>query len=396
MSIQSSYRPHNPGHDYYGEGVYHITLVIGDRDHLLGHLNMDVKTPAVVMTELGLAVQEEWNKTAEIQARKGHKIKIHTQCVMPDHWHGVIEVEERMDVSLGYIIQLFKAACTSRWRKLTGYKESPSTAYRIRHGSREKRREIYSTLPRHQRPLFDDDYDDTICFPRSIDLAEHERHKAAMIHYVNDNPRRAIVMKLHPDFFERRLHIVIKGQDKRGNRIERHYAAFGNLYLLRWARKVQVMCHRKARFGMLTQAEKATHSIQYEAIPDYVTRIPYEQTQAYLQQHDDVMAKVMAGGTVVVTPGISAGEKAIKNECLQKGIPLIHIQKEPITSLWKPEADRFAACQRGTLLILAPWHPDEMGEVNGFAQDSLYAIFHNLNDVAREVCEWSGEARVVR
>ncbi len=68
MSIQSSYRPHNPGHDYHGEGVYHITLVVGGRDRLLGRLNMDLKQPRVEMTELGHAVQEEWNKTAEIQA----------------------------------------------------------------------------------------------------------------------------------------------------------------------------------------------------------------------------------------------------------------------------------------------------------------------------------------
>lgn len=396
MSIQSSYRPHNPGHDYYGEGVYHITLVIGDRDKLLGHLNMDAQQPGVVLTELGQFLHAQWQKTVELQAKRGNHIQLHTQICMPDHWHGVIEVHNRMNWSLGDIIQAVKAACTSHWRKMTGYKESPISAERVRHMSHEARCLYYATLPRHQRPLFDDDYDDTICFPRSINLAEHERHKAAMIHYVNDNPRRAIVMKLHPDFFARRLHIVIKGQDKQGQAIERHYAAFGNLYLLRWARKVQVMCHRKARFGMLTQEEKATHNVTYQAVPDCVTRIPYEQTSAYQCQHDDVMAKVMAGGTVVVTPGISAGEKAIKDECLQRGIPLIHIQKEPITALWKPEADRFTACQHGTLLILAPWHPDELGEVNGTPQDTLYSIFHNLNDVAQEVCEWSGEARVTR
>ncbi len=301
-----------------------------------------------------------------------------------------------MSWSLGDIIQAVKAASTSHWRKMTGYTESPISAERVRHMSHENRCRYYSTLPRTHRPLFDDDYDDTICFPRGIDLAEHERHKAAMIHYVDDNPRRAIVMKLNPGFFERRLHIVIKGLDKQGNSIERHYAAFGNLYLLRWARKVQVMCHRKARFGMLTDAEKTSLGVTYDAVPDYVTKIPYELTQAYQHQHDEVVDKVMAGGTVVVTPGISAGEKAIKNECLEKGIPLIHIQKEPVEAYWKPEAERFLACQRGTLLIIAPWHAEALGEVNGVSQDTLYSIFHNLNDVARDVCEWSGEARVVR
>lgn len=396
MMIQSSYRPHNPGHDYYDAGVYHITLVVGDRDRLLSRLNMDIRNPQVEMTELGAFLHDQWQKTEELQAKRGNHIRLLAQVCMPDHWHGVLEVQSRMSWSLGDIIQAVKSRCTSQWRKMTGYVEAPRSAQRVRHMSHENRRLYYSTLPREQRPLFDDDYDDTICFPRNIDAVEHERHKAAMIHYVNDNPRRAIMMKLFPDFFQRRLHIAIQGTDKQGNSIVRHYAAFGNLYLLRWARKVQVMCHRKARFGMLTEEEKAARHILYNGGPDGMTDIPYTETQAFHAQHDEVMSLAMAGGTVVVTPGISAGERAIKNECLERGIPLIHIQKEPIGRLWKPERERFEACQRGTLLILAPWHPDEMGAVNGIAEDSLYSIFHNLNTVAQEVCQWSGEASVTR
>ena len=40
-----SYRPHNSDHDYYDKGIYLITLVVGNRDHLLGELNMDVHNP---------------------------------------------------------------------------------------------------------------------------------------------------------------------------------------------------------------------------------------------------------------------------------------------------------------------------------------------------------------
>ena len=40
--------------------------------------------------------------------------------VMPDHFHGVLFVEERMDISVGRIIRGFKVACTQRWRLLTG------------------------------------------------------------------------------------------------------------------------------------------------------------------------------------------------------------------------------------------------------------------------------------
>lgn len=384
----ASYRPRNAGHNYYEQGVYHITLVVGNRDRLLSSLNMDAKNPSVAMTEMGEFLLNQWQKTVLLQAKRGNKIRLHAQVCMPDHWHGVIEVEERMSWSLGDIIQAVKAACTSHWRKLTGYVEQPISAYRVKHMSHEERQHYYSSLPRHQRPLFDDDYDDTICFPLAIDPAEHERHKAAMINYVHDNPRRAIYRRLYPQFMQRRLHVIIDGTD---------YAAFGNLFLLRWAKKVQVFCHRKARYGMLTDEERTAAGYgkgQYS--PDFITTFPYEKTEAFRNEAREWKQQVMNGATVIVTPGISKGEQIIKNRSIEKGYPLIHLQKEPIGCYWKPEQSRFNACVQGSLLILAPWHPEDMGEVKGVPSTTDYSIFHNLNTLAERICQFDGEARVVR
>ncbi len=87
---------------------------------------------------------------------------------------------------------------------------------------------------------------------------------------------------------------------------ERSYGAFGNLFLLRWARKVQVQCHRR-------------HP---------VSRLPYETTADYAAEHDRWLSAILAGQTVIVTPGISRGEQLMKNECLAKGYPLIHLQDQ--------------------------------------------------------------------
>ena len=57
-----------------------------------------------------------------------------------------------------------------------------------------------------------------------------------------------------------------------------------------------------------------------------------------------------------------------KGTLLESGYPLIHIQKEPIFRYWKPEASRFHACENGSLLILAPWSPEKIGDVNGIPQ----------------------------
>ena len=39
--MPSTYRPRNPGHDYYGRGTYLITLVVSGRAHLLSHFVTD-------------------------------------------------------------------------------------------------------------------------------------------------------------------------------------------------------------------------------------------------------------------------------------------------------------------------------------------------------------------
>ncbi|MCQ2242789.1 MAG: transposase [Bacteroidaceae bacterium] len=413
-SVTHPYRPRNPGHNYYEPGIYLITLVVTEREPRLGRLNDNISEPGVLHTPTGDIVHEEWEKTATIQTSKGRQIETLCQVCMPDHWHGVIHVKERMDKSLGYVIQCFKSACTARWRReVTHYVEQtssfpppnatkgaapgatkgattsePSLVRRLQHWSQNQRRAYYATRPLIERPLFDDDYDDTICFPYAIDPAEHERHKAAMINYVHDNPRRAMFRRLYPQFMQRQLHVIIDGTD---------YAAFGNLFLLRWAKKVQVFCHRKARYGMLTEQERTAAGYnQGQYSPDFISTVPYEKTEAFRNEARQWKRMVMEGATVIVTPGISEGEKQIKNRCIEKGYPLIHLQKEPIGRYWKPEQSRFEACVQGRLLILSPWHPEDMGDVKGVPSTTDYSIFHNLNTLAAHICLFDGEARIVR
>jgi hypothetical protein len=104
----------------------------------------------------------------------------------------------------------------------------------------------------------------------------------------------------------------------------------------------------------------------------------------------------MEGGTVIVTPGISRGEQQMKNECIERGYPLIHLQATPIGQYRKPEKKRFEACVRGSLLILAPWDIDTMGDVGNVPSDTDYSRFHNLNILAAEICTFDGEAKIIR
>lgn len=368
MERANSYRPHDPGHNYYAPGIYLITLVLRNRREqygLLGAFNDSISAPDVILTDVGKAVMEEWAKTPEIQRGKGNLLTLHRQVCMPDHWHGVIEVHATMNKSLGHIVQYVKSSCTAKWRALTGSVLDASSSQAIRHMSEKQRNRFYSSLPLNLQPLWDDEYDDTICLSDPITGAYDQRHFSAMIRYVEDNPRRAIIRRLRPQFMQRCLHVRIDGRD---------YAAFGNLFLLRWARKIQVFCHRKAQDG----------------------RTPYEKTEEFRNECAQWKKQIMEGATLIVTPGISKGERIIKDRCIESGYPLIHLHKESIGAYWKPEERRFNACVNGTLLILAPWHPDALGDVEGVPSSADYSIFHNLNALAKEISEFYGEAVVVK
>ena len=380
-----SYRPRNAGHNYYGRGTYLITLVVSGRERLLSRFaseNGHKGSATLVLTPLGEAVQEAWLQIPVRSEIHGNKIAVHACVCMPDHFHGVIEVLEPMQWSLGDIIQAFKASCTSSWQQQQGLPSSTNRPISvdcmsdgapvwlrekaalhdnegdlIRSMSKKQRQEYYTFVCRQLRPLFDDNYDDTVCLD--------ELHRQAMIAYVHDNPRRAQLRQLLPDFLRRCLHVQI------GNR---SYGAFGNLFLLRWPRKVQVMCHRK-------------HP---------VSRLPYEETDDYDRERSGWEKAIMEGCSVIVTPGISRGEQLMKNECIERGYPLIQLQTTPIGQYWKPEKKRFDACAKGALLILAPWDLDTMGAVGNVPSDSDYSRFHNLNTLADEICSFKGEAKIFR
>ena len=105
MQTKNSYRPRNPGHDYYGIGTYLITLVVRGREPLFGRLGSNAIHPEVQLSPLGEAVQQAWKQTPEKQAEHGNRVAVHACVCMPDHFHGVIEVLEPMQWSLGDIMQ---------------------------------------------------------------------------------------------------------------------------------------------------------------------------------------------------------------------------------------------------------------------------------------------------
>ncbi|MBR0310036.1 MAG: hypothetical protein IJQ97_04035 [Paludibacteraceae bacterium] len=349
-----SHRARKSWNDYSGLGIYHITIVTHNRQRVFGELNRDLGHPQVILTKFGQFVAEQWLKIPDIQSEKGRKVSVLGHQVMPDHFHGVLRVEEPMDVSMGVIIRGFKGACTKQYRRmyqpnLADLLEHPDTQARLERMSHRQREEYYASIG--AEPLFDDNYDDTICY-RNGQLTH-------IIRYVQDNPRRAILRAMQPDFFKRIQHITIDGVD---------FAAYGNIFLLRRPWKEQVFCHRWRMDG-----DRRDYSTPYETTDEYNS-----QRAAWLDAAID--------GAVLVTPGVSKGEQQLVKDCLEQELLLIHLQADPIGPNWHPEYRRYELCAAGKLLILSPWQLDERGDVNGVPAATDYSRFHNLNELAELLC----------
>ena len=348
--LSSAHRPHKTWKDYRSSGIYLITIVAHARKHLFGQLNMDIHKPGVELTKLGQYMEEVWLQTINIQNAKGRFIRTLGYQVMPDHFHGILYVEHAMDVNMGTIIRDFKAVCTKEYRELYPPRlaDGIDSEY-LAHSSRRQRETYYAE--HGIEPLFDDNYDDTICYRKG--------QLENIVNYVQDNPRRAIMRTLYPDLFQRRQHITIEGQD---------FAAYGNLFLLKRPWKEQVFCHR----WLMKDGQR-----------DYNTS--YETTDAF-QQERAAWIQAAKDGAVLVTPGISKGEQQLVKDCIEQALPLIHLQKEPIREGWNPEMRRHQLCEMGQLLILSPWHLSEMGDVDNVPAETDYSQFHNMNALAKDIC----------
>ncbi len=363
-------------HDYRQRGLYMVTMVIDGRKRLFGNIAGRAngrpgtdEAPHVMLSALGRCVLEE--EVPKIH-RYYPEVEVWRVAIMPDHIHLLLMVREtlRDGKHLGMVVRGFKTGCSRAWWRLqdeaalggkapstTAGKEAPSTAAGKEPPGAAAGKEAPGTATGGNAPgaalvpkasplgkeqlrpvLFEKGYHDRI-INRPGMLENIKR-------YMQENPLRARIREECPKLMERQLHLWIGG---------REYAAFGNLFLLKFPIKEQVFFHRR----------------------DPRTGQPTEQTDDYQREHDRLL-RLAEEGTVLVTPGISKGESLVVSDALDARLPLILLQKEPISEYWKPPQRRFYACAAGHLLILSPWVVDGTSD---------YSRFHQLNAYAREVCE---------
>lgn len=176
--------------------------------------------------------------------------------------------------------------------------------------------------------IFEEDFYDCILHShRSLDT---------LYKYIRDNPRRLAVRRAHPEFFRRVNALKIGDQTCQ---------AYGNFQLLECPFKEQVVVHR---------ADSAET----------------------LQRNRERWLYTAANGGVLVSPFISAAEKAVRTEADEAGGRFILIINEPIGERYKPSGRDFELCEAGRLLIISANAPGALSRAACLA----------MNELAKNIC----------
>lgn len=205
--------------------------------------------------------------------------------VMPDHVLFIIHVREYLPTHLGRYISRLKTVCTLAVSELPGYPVDTD-------GN-----------PLH---IFEDNYHDRII--RNDSMLETERR------YLDDNPRRYLLRKQHPEYFSSPVRITINGE---------HYSAFGNILLLKDIHPEPVIISRR-------------------------------YTTEHLSRLKAGWEEAARSRKALVSPFISKPEKEIRKATLESGGRIIEILDNGFPERYKPSGTAFDLCLEGRLLQIAP------------------------------------------
>ena len=186
-------------HDYRERGIYMITLETEGRRAVLGRLDGE----KIALSPLGETAAACWRQIPRFHPQ----ISLIESVVMPDHFHGLLFVREKMAKHLGEVVRGFKIGCTKGYRAIYGAPPNaapPSTS------------------------LFAPGYHDRIL--------THKGQLKTLIKYIRDNPKRLAVRRSNPGYFTRINALSVTGAD---------FAAYGNPFLLDRPDKLQIQCSRR-------------------------------------------------------------------------------------------------------------------------------------------------------
>lgn len=291
-----------------GVGIYHVTLTIPSREPLLGSLvipNNDPTQAFVERTDLGKEIVYIIGSIPNYRPQ----IRLLQYCLMPDHVHFILYVQQEMPYSIKSVIRGFWQAAKKVGREYNNILSISPNAIRENKQNRDNKQSL--------SPVFTE-------FP-FIRTMSRRGQLDTMMQYVKMTPQRLATKRLKPGFFRVQDHIEIAG---------RIYTGIGNAKLL----LANSFAPVHVRHTMLDAAAQGNP----------------KPLDAYMES----CIAAAQNGAVLVSPFIHEKEREVLYSVLAEGGKAICLADNGFRDYFKPSAGLFDAVAAGRVLILSPWPYD--------------------------------------
>ncbi len=310
---------------FKGEGIYHLTFVVHDREPVLGALAGDASAARVELSPVGLDISGNIQQLPSFFPA----VRVCAKQLMPDHVHVVLWVQKEHPYSIKEVARSMRQA----WHKIIFSHTAPEGGS----GSSDSIDIPVSINPQIQSAGDNNNKKLHLPYrfePPYIRTLVGKGQLNRMIAYIHDNPRRAMLKRMHSDLFRLRRDLQVEGLT---------FTALGNPFLLDYPQRQAIVCSRSASAEQLAA------------------------------QHSTIM-KAAEEGAVSYSGAVSEGEKQIVRAVREAGRLLVIVLNDgfpPVGSeherFYKPGGVYFEACAEGRLLLLEPT-PDTL------ANEQLQAI----------------------
>ncbi len=306
----------------YTTGYFFVTINVRDHCPILGTIagHYDAAThraedACVGLSSFGERVQQCW----EAIPSAFQNVQLIDAQVMPEHFHGLLYMEQAERVYLGKVVGKFKKDCTRAYREITG---------------------------REDEALFEAGYNETTpVTPEELQTK---------VDYIHTNPERRLIKQQFPACFALR-----RGQHSPNWTPER--IAQGLRHDTYFSANAEALQNAIDDLQPRLLQSGGNLVLDYIGTPDLLQasrKLPlicHRADADRFAEHTTAVLREAEAGAVIVSAFISPKEREILKNLIIRGYPVIEIADNGFGRTYKPWGDAFYACAENHLLQITPW-----------------------------------------
>jgi len=356
----------------YFEGYFFVTLNTRNEAPILssisGHVGGEgADAPHCAYTELGQKVKEAWERNPQFYPG----VEVIACEVMPEHFHGLLRLNQGNKQHLGRIIHGFMIGCTHAYWLTLGI-DRHSMPY-VKGVRTSEYNDADHTRSFRGPALFVRGYNDVEPItPEQVQIK---------IEYIRKQAEKRLIKREHNDRFT-----IYRHQHSRNWTADVALRAIASDPF--FARNAQACAIAQQKvLASLNDGIDYLGNREWLASEKKLPLICHRADKALFDKQKQAVLEAARSGYVIVSAFISPGEREIRKQLLMEQLPVIDIMDNGFAERYKPTGTAFYACGENRLVQLSCWTYQYQKD-NTISRETCLVMNELARVISKQPDEW--------